>query len=515
MIAHYALAELTCYDALGWPPPDEVIDTLAEARVVRGQVAPTEGWGQLSIARWLGVPAMEVGHKEEMRALAMGKEIPADRRQELLDYCRSDVETLAGIWEKLAPRVDLELAAVRGRYLKALAKVENRGIPADRNLIVQLEDYWDEIKRTLVAEATARYGAAISDTGRFSRRGWQEWCERAGIHWPKLHTGIQALDEDTFKKMADLHPEVRTMAYTRKILGQTRAFEFPLGPDGRLRCMLSPFGSDTGRNQPSSSRYIFGASAWLRSVIQAPPGRVLAYIDFASQEFALAAALSNDGAMMDDYASGDPYLALARRAGAVPADATKTSHPKARAKYKVTALAVQYGMQAGSLARTHGMPVAEAGRLITRHQDAYPRFWLWRQAVADTVMCDGNISTRFGWTRRRKPGDKATSIANFPVQAAGAEILRIAVIALEEAGHRVVATVHDALLVEMDEPGGEEELAAIRLKLSKAARAVAPEVEIRTDVDITLSGEHFVDERGKELWEIVSPVIGKRIATSK
>ena len=89
---------------------------------------------------------------------------------------------------------------------------------------------------------------------------------------------------------------------------------------------MSPFGSDTGRNQPSNSRYIFGASAWQRSIIKAPADRVLAYIDFSSQEFALGGTLSGDQAMMDDYRSGDPYLAWARRTGAIPPDATKSSH---------------------------------------------------------------------------------------------------------------------------------------------------------------------------------------------
>ena len=48
--------------------------------------------------------------------------------------------------------------------------------------------------------------------------------------------------------------------------------------------------------------------------------------------------------MMGAYMSGDPYLAFAMQAGAVPSDATKQSHAVVREQFKVCALAVQYGM---------------------------------------------------------------------------------------------------------------------------------------------------------------------------
>ena len=109
----------------------------------------------------------------------------------------------------------------------------------------------------------------------------------------------------------------------------------------------------------------------MRRTIQAAPGRVLTYVDYSSQEFAVAAALAGDDTMQADYESGDPYLALAVRTGAVPSDATKASHPGERASFKITALAVQYGMQAESLAASLGIG---RGRAV---QYAVAR-WSWR-----------------------------------------------------------------------------------------------------------------------------------------
>ncbi|MBX3742510.1 MAG: hypothetical protein KF712_16100 [Akkermansiaceae bacterium] len=510
MIAHYALAELGCFLALGWGLPREVIDTLPEARVARGQVPNAGGsWGLLAVARQLGIATMSSDHKEDMRQLAMGDEIPETSREDLMRYCLDDVRTGLAIWQALAPRVNIGEAVVRGRYLKTLAYVERRGIPADADMVERLTQSMPELREAAWAEVRRAYPGVIGSDGHFSSKAWLEWCAHVGISWPRLKGGAPALDADTFKRMSDRYPAVQTMAYARKLRGQGRKFEFPLGDDWRLRCMLSPFGSDTGRNQPSNSRFIFGASAWMRSVIMAQVGTVLAYIDYSAQEVGLAAALSRDGALMKDYLSGDPYMAFAIRAGAAPEGATKKSHPTERATYKTAALAIQYGIGDEALAQNLGISIAAARRLITAHQMAYPTYWRWRTAIVDEVMCGGTLATRHGWTRKAKPKDSANSIANFPVQAAGGEILRIAVIALEEAGHRVVAPVHDALLVELKLDRWQDQLSEVRLLMEKAALVVTGGLRIPTDVELVSPLENYIDGRGADFWGIAGRVIGR------
>ena len=105
--------------------------------------------------------------------------------------------------------------------------------------------------------------------------------------------------------------------------------------------MLSPFASKTGRNQPSNAKFIFGAASWLRGLIQPKRGRALAYVDWSQQEFGIAAYLSGDAKMKEAYLSGDPYLAFAKQAGAVPPDATKETHGAIRNQYKSCVLGVQ------------------------------------------------------------------------------------------------------------------------------------------------------------------------------
>src|SRR5262249_136061 len=152
----------------------------------------------------------------------------------------------------------------------------------------------------------------------------------------------------------------------RHALGEMRLEELVVGPDGRNRTLLSPFGARSGRNTPSNTRFIFGPSVWLRGLIKPEPGRALAYVDWSSQEVAIAAVLSNDRALLAAVESGDPYLAFAKMAGLAPADATRETHGAVRDQCKACVLGVQYGMGARTLAARIGVSELEARDLLRR-----------------------------------------------------------------------------------------------------------------------------------------------------
>ena len=127
------------------------------------------------------------------------------------------------------------------------------------------------------------------------------------------------------------------------------------------------------------------------------------YIDWAQQEFGIAAALSGDAAMMDAYRSGDPYLAFAKQAGHVPHHATKGTYRDKRELFKACVLAVQYGMGAEALASRIGHPTIMGRELIRLHQETYRVFWRWSDAALDHATLSGSLSTVFGWRVHASP----------------------------------------------------------------------------------------------------------------
>jgi DNA polymerase I len=286
--------------------------------------------------------------------------------------------------------------------------------------------------------------------------------------------------------------------------------DLAVGRDGRNRTILSAFRARTSRNQPSNTKYIFGPSVWLRSLIQPPPGYGIAYIDYSQQEFGIAAALSGDEAKQAAYLSGDPYLAFGKQAGAVPPDGTRETHSNVRDLFKTCTLAVQYGMEEQSLAQRIGQPTIVARDLLRAHRETYPGFWRWSDAAVDYAMLTGSLHTVFGWCVHVSENQNPRALRNFPMQANGAEMMRLAACLATERGIEVCAPVHDAFLICAPLNRLEADVAAMRACMAEASRIVLSGFEIRTDVKIFRYPERFADERGAVMWQRVMDLIARR-----
>ena len=89
--------------------------------------------------------------------------------------------------------------------------------------------------------------------------------------------------------------------------------------------------------------------------------------------------------MQEAYMTGDPYLAFAKQAGAVPLDATKQNHGAQRELFKQCVLGVAYGMEAESLALRIGQPMIVARHLLCAHRETYRRFWAWHPYMTSHI----------------------------------------------------------------------------------------------------------------------------------
>jgi DNA polymerase I-like protein with 3'-5' exonuclease and polymerase domains len=247
----------------------------------------------------------------------------------------------------------------------------------------------------------------------------------------------------------------------------------------------------------------------MRGLIRPPEGYGLAYIDFSSQEIAIAAALSGDERMMRGYAEGDPYLAFAKDARLAPADATKASHKPERDRCKVVALGVNYGMGHEALATSLGIAPAEAQELMRLHRETYRQFWSWSDGVVTSAMLTSEMQTTFGWKRRVQAGANPRALMNFPMQANGAEMMRIAAIAATEAGIEVCAPVHDAFLIQAPLERLDGDVERMRTLMTKAGEAVTGGFPVRTDGSIVRFPDRYMDEGGKVMWERVISLLAE------
>jgi hypothetical protein len=506
MVAYYSSAEIGCHLALNWPVPQHLLDLYAEFRNLTNGLSPPCGVGLLGALMYYGLPCINTLEKDAMRQLALrGGPWTTDERQALLNYCESDVMALARLLPCMLPHIDLPRALLRGRYMIAAARIERTGTPIDCSALAELRLHWESIQDRLIARIDSDYGVFEGRT--FKATHWEQWLEQRRMTWPRHPSGRLMLDDDTFREMARRYPSVRPIQQLRASLAQMRLSEISVGQDGRNRCLLSAFRAKTGRNQPSNTQFIFGPAVWIRELIRPQSGNALAYLDYSQQEFGIAAYLSGDKAMSQAYETGDPYLAFAKQAGAVPQDATKQSHSAIREQFKACALGMLFGMGPKALALRIGQAEAHAKELIRLHREAYPTFWKWSDSAVDFAMLIGRLPSVFGWWIHVGESVTPRTLRNFPMQANGAEMLRLACCFATEREIRVCAPVHDALLIESPIEGITNAVEAGQRAMAEASAVVLGGPMLRSDAKVILYPRRYHDERGTEMWNTVWQVL--------
>jgi DNA polymerase family A len=500
-VAYYASAEIGCFLELGWPLPSSILDLFTEFRCIRNGIG-----GQASLLAALahyGIPAaVNAGEKDKMRDLVLAQTSWTDQQKhDILAYCASDTAALAPLYRAMAPVIDWPRALLRGRYMAAVARMERTGVPIDVPTLTAIRGNWKELKLGLISGIDQDFG--VYDGTTFKQDRFNAYCTREKIRWPKLPSGKPRLDSDTFRDMAKVYPQIHPLHELRVTLGEMRLNSLEVGHDGRNRCLLSAFRTKTGRNAPSNTKFVFGPARWLRHLIKPPEGYGLAYLDWSAQELALSAVLSGDEALIDAYASGDPYLTFAVAAGLAPPDATKDSHETIRDRCKTVCLGTIYGMEAPTMAARMGISPAEAQELLRLHRETYRRFWQWSDATVDRAVLSNDIRTMFGWRLAVRGDFNDRTLRNFPGQAHGAEMMRLAAIAGTEAGIEVCAPVHDAMLIAAALERLEADADHMAHLMGLAAKAVTGGLEIRVDTKFVRYPDRFTDKRGTRMWERV------------
>lgn len=502
-VAYFSSAEWNCFRSLGWPLPVRVLDLWCEFRNMLNGSKPPAGWGLLGCLAFHGLDSMDASEKTAMRDLAIrGGPFTSEEMSALIDYCQTDVDALDKLLPLMLPNIDFTRAIHRGRYMVAVSAMEHAGVPVDVDTLAVFRRQWLPIKTKLIEAVDESFG--VFDGTTFKQDRFAEYLIRQGIPWPETDSGRLALDDDTFRQQAKSYPQVSPLRELRHALSEMKLEKLEVGTDGRNRTMLRPFASRSGRNQPSNNRFIFGPSVWLRSLIKPTRGRSIAYCDWTQQEVGIAAALSGDRAMAQAYASGDPYLEFARMAGAVPTSATKKTHPAERSLFKQCMLATQYGQREHGLAAKLNKPVALARNLLRQHEETFSTFWRWSQSQVDAAMLLGKLQTVFGWTIHTIGGDNPRSLANFAMQANGAEMMRLACSLATEAGITVCCPVHDAILIEADTHAINATVVKTQEIMREAARIVLDGFSLESDAKIVSWPERYHDEdRGRKMWDQV------------
>jgi hypothetical protein len=334
----------------------------------------------------------------------------------------------------------------------------------------------------------------------FSERHFERYLRIHKIPWNRhFKSGGLVLDKSFFKNMAASYPQLQPLAELRSTRSSMRELKLQVGADGRNRTTLWPFNTKTGRNAPSTNKFVFGLASWLRSLIKPEPGMAISYCDWSAQEIAIAGYLSGDEKMIEAY-QDDPYIWLAKSCGYAPPDASKQSHPAIRNMFKVVYLAANYRMGYRSLATLTNQTHGQAKEILRKMRLAFPKYWRWSDAAIEFARSHKYLQSSFGWRVWIGRDFNERSVANFPLQSNGAAMMQIACMLATEQGIRVCCPVHDALLVEASIDEIDDVTKRTRKIMEEASRIVLVNGTVRTDSYTVRYPDRYVDDRGGDLW---------------
>lgn len=226
----------------------------------------------------------------------------------------------------------------------------------------------------------------------------------------------------------------------------------------------------------------------IREAFVAPPGMVLLSCDYSQIELRVLAHYCREPALIEAFAQKtDIHRRTASEVFGVPQDAVT---PLQRSIAKEVNFGVLYGQTGFGLAKTLGIPLAEARAIIDRYFERAPSIKATLAGFLEEGTRTGYVRTLLGRRRaaviehnpRTRPAQER-ALQNLPIQGTAADILKVAMVKVarfveaEAPEVRMVLTVHDELVFEVPEASVAE--AAHRLRgIMEAAVELAVPLEV-------------------------------------
>lgn len=421
-------------------------------------------------------------------------------------YAARDAEILLRLRRAMIPRLvqanltaiaEIEFACVR-----AVAQIEHCGIAVD-------PAKWD----ALIARTEAERDAALTSLYSFAGRPAAQttlWGEdrvlgqnfdsnayvlallsRQGIH-------VKATAKGDLYPYRD-HPLVQALKRYRKAAKALSAILLParsmLHPvTGRLHPQYGQISAYSGRMSCANPNIQqIPREAAFRACFAAPEGKRLVIADYSQIELRVAAQMAGDARMLAAYRQGEDLhtLTASLMRNTPAAQVTRQDRQAAKA----VNFGLIYGMGASGLKayaqQSYGvdMTLRDAELFRARFFAAYPGIARWHRRLKDAPPKEGRTVTG-----RRFPVSQAPSVpelSNAPVQGTAADILKKALGMLAErlagSGSRLVAVVHDEILLECPEDGAEAAAALLRDTMEAAGGTILPDVPVVSEAKVALN----------------------------
>jgi hypothetical protein len=409
--------------------------------------------------------------------------------QDQLAYAALDARLALDLWKVQLPRLEREGAVeahrVESQALPAVAEARLSGLTLDLPKARELLSRGQQELEQLASRLSSELGVENVN----SQRQVATAVEARGHQLPTTAAGNKSTAEqvlrplyqqdqglDPLKEHRSIQKNVRT--YLRNWVELAEA-----DPENRIRPQLKSMGSVTGRMScpkgelpKASTLHGVPAESALRGLFVAAPGHLLVDGDWAAIEHRLAAAIYGEEAYVAIYRSEDPDP-HSHTASAIYGRPISKADREERAVGKTANFCLQYGGGPRRLreqleqAFQREVSLEEAQKVCQGWDKAYPAishrrnqlrqkepWWVASplgRRMAGHRLTKGEPGVRFSGSEPERL--KSTAALAFPIQAAGAELLKEALALLmprlweELPGVRLCHVIHDEIVLEAPE----------------------------------------------------------------
>ena len=445
----------------------------------------------------------DVSEKKKSQQTALFGEDPAEAAQEaemiLQVYAKydkklEDMDNL-GLFEKI------EMALI-----PVLARMELYGVAIDTAMLKQLSSDFDsevqQLTKAIWKEAGQEFNIASSVQLRdmlFITMG----LPTDGIKKGKTGYSTAAPELEKLREASPIIPLIEQYREVTK-LQNTYVDVLPQLIDkktGRIHTSFNQAVTTTGRLSSSDPnlqnipiRTELGKK--IRDAFVAESGNVLIVADYSQIELRIVASLAKDKHLIDIFQKGeDVHKATAAIIHGVPLDkVTKEMRHSA----KEINFGVLYGMGAHGLSWRAGIPRWQAQEFIDQYFHQFSGVKAYVNQTLKFAKKEGYVETLFG--RRRYIPELASSnfqlrsagermAVNMPVQGTAADVIKLAMIALDEEIQKkysnndvkLILQVHDELVLEVKK-GLEHAVSALVKKTMEEVVKLRVPVEVHVSI---------------------------------
>jgi DNA polymerase-1 len=433
--------------------------------------------------------------------------------EEQIKYSVRDVEALRQIFPSLRDKlnemhtphkssgkvkeifsVENAVAAVEFTFVPQLAMIELKGMPVDKNMLENMLNETQSKYQKMYIDFVRNYGV-----DPFSPAKVSNWLiNKLKISLPKTEKGSFSSQDKVLKKYENLKEvkELMGIRTTKKLLDKLKELHQHIVEDKydketvRIHTVFRQIGAPTGR-MSSSKPNLQNITPELRVLFRPSKGYSMIVADYSQIELRIAAEYTNDKVMINAFKEGKDLHKFT--ASLITGKPYEEITKEERQLAKAINFGLIYGISPRSLMEyarnNYGVDISlkEAQQFHYKFFEVYHGFKKWHDETKEKLDKHREITVMSLLGRKMKV-NRFTDAVNYPIQATGSDMLKMAVnffgILKGDLDAYIVNLVHDEIIVEANEKIAHKAKEILEESMKKAGQILLKNVPVEYEAKV-------------------------------